>query len=792
MIPNNLPPASQPWAREVERRLNQVGSSLSVQGTNVRQAQSGVAGSVRQIAVQNEKIASVETSTNERLDEQGIVIGDVQAELDTRLNAQDAVIDDLNNVVIPELLDDVTLAASDAAEARLLYTTTYATPTIVDGDGRPEGAVWVRLNAQDEVIEQWRWTGSAWVETEFSETIIPNLSAGKITTGTLDTERLDAQQVAAEVGTFLQVRVDQLIASGATIDSAVVSQLWAEVVNSQKITTEMLAVGAGQNYMPDPFFNDPERRAIRAGWTTGASSTRSFVAGTNEYYLRFSGSTTSESGVRLTYTGDDMPGTPVMEGERYNIEVQYRGTGTEAQITASFYTASGTFLISTVEDTTDISTGWQSLQNKVTVPENAAEMRITVYARPSGGYVEVRRPRIRNMADASLVVDGSIEARNINIDDLFADDAFIANLVTQGVIVLSDDDPPVPVISLTQGSGFLAIDPATGDPVAQIDLNGNVTFQGVFRTEPVNHSRAEIWSTPSGQGQFKIIPNDDDEGTNAILWSGGTGYDWMALDYFKNSVLMGRYAINDSETKMIRNYTHGGESGAVWINNAGRVNIRVRHPTEGHSVNDFWMDGLGEFFLGDIDNDFGRIFHSRSPNTLIAGRTPGHYTMWTNDGYTEMIGNGLRVFGSLNVTGTKNFVMDHPTEPEASLVHASTESPHNGVEYWSDEPVTVGSDGTVWVELPEYFGPLTYETGRVAMLTANSPNADLWHEGVTDTGFLVHGTPGARFSWLVKARRMYMDQEGNDKIAFDPVQYNRDGVDPVTPPTIIRHDTEVE
>jgi hypothetical protein len=62
----------------------------------------------------------------------------------------------------------------------------------------------------------------------------------------------------------------------------------------------------------------------------------------------------------------------------------------------------------------------------------------------------------------------------------------------------------------------------------------------------------------------------------------------------------------------------------------------------------------------------------------------------------------------------KTFVIDHPDDPDRYLVHASTESPVAGVEYWGTCSLI---NGYGEVELPPYFESLCTEENRVVILT---------------------------------------------------------------------------
>ncbi|QGJ93469.1 minor tail protein [Arthrobacter phage Mufasa8] len=120
--------------------------------------------------------------------------------------------------------------------------------------------------------------------------------------------------------------------------------------------------------------------------------------------------------------------------------------------------------------------------------------------------------------------------------------------------------------------------------------------------------------------------------------------------------------------------------------------------------------------------------------------------------YTTSSTGPVLVIGGLTVSGTKNFVMDHPTKPGWSLKHASTESPHNGVEYWGSG--TLDENGELLVNLPEYFEALTYERDRNVQLTGvGRVTTPLGASRISGNAFTAYGDPGQEFDWLVKAVR---------------------------------------
>lgn len=142
-----------------------------------------------------------------------------------------------------------------------------------------------------------------------------------------------------------------------------------------------------------------------------------------------------------------------------------------------------------------------------------------------------------------------------------------------------------------------------------------------------------------------------------------------------------------------------------------------------------------------------------------------HYTGGGGDLLAQLYqttGGAIQITGGLQVSGTKNFVMAHPTNPGWVLRHASTESPVNGVEYWGES--VLGSDGTVVVSLPAYFEALTHPTNRNVQLTAIGAPASLAYDRIVNGAFTVRGVQGTEFSWLVKAERA--SQPGDWPIDF--------------------------
>lgn len=149
---------------------------------------------------------------------------------------------------------------------------------------------------------------------------------------------------------------------------------------------------------------------------------------------------------------------------------------------------------------------------------------------------------------------------------------------------------------------------------------------------------------------------------------------------------------------------------------------------------------------------------------LTAGSSNGSVNIWP-------YGTGkCQVNGNFAVSGSKAFIMAHPLHPDTmELMHAATESPVNGVEYWGT--VTLDATGQATATLPAYFEALTKTTGRNIQLTPIGRTAvQVSADPIVDGSFTVYGAPGQEVGWLVKAERQQI-VDGYDELSFPVEQY---------------------
>jgi hypothetical protein len=116
----------------------------------------------------------------------------------------------------------------------------------------------------------------------------------------------------------------------------------------------------------------------------------------------------------------------------------------------------------------------------------------------------------------------------------------------------------------------------------------------------------------------------------------------------------------------------------------------------------------------------------------------------------------VTVASSFTVTGTKSFATAHPTVPGAWIIHAATESPVNGIEYWGT--ATLDAHGAATVVLPRYFEGLAKAENRQVQLTYQAPvpaapPTVLAATAIAGGQFTLSGPAGATVCWLVKAER---------------------------------------
>lgn len=127
---------------------------------------------------------------------------------------------------------------------------------------------------------------------------------------------------------------------------------------------------------------------------------------------------------------------------------------------------------------------------------------------------------------------------------------------------------------------------------------------------------------------------------------------------------------------------------------------------------------------------------------------------YSGSGYSGYFsgGDGVYISGDLQATGSKNFVIDHPLDPENKILrHSAIEAPAMKNIY--DGAVVLDAKGEAVVALPEYFEALNRDF--LYQLTAVGDYAPIYvKEEIKDNAFVIAGgKPGMKVCWLVTGIR---------------------------------------
>ncbi len=182
----------------------------------------------------------------------------------------------------------------------------------------------------------------------------------------------------------------------------------------------------------------------------------------------------------------------------------------------------------------------------------------------------------------------------------------------------------------------------------------------------------------------------------------------------------------------------------VWGNAAGGEGVY------GESVNGAGARGQssssygvhGESTAGD--GVFGHAF---------AANKSGVYAVNTNPaGYAGYFSGNVQVNGNLNVTGTKNFYIEHPLDPGRVLVHAAVES-SEVLNIYSGN-VVLDDSGGAEIELPAWFDAINRDFRyQLTAVGAAAPGLHVAEEVAGNRFSIAGGPPGLKVSWEVTAVR---------------------------------------
>lgn len=255
------------------------------------------------------------------------------------------------------------------------------------------------------------------VATDSSMIVDGAVTAKKITI-TGDENNPDEAGLVANIASIMNLDVKNLVSTNATIDEGVVNQLWADVVRSRKITTDMLIVGSGENRIVDPYFDSSELRDLRGAqsnvvgsWGRSTNNDRRYFGGDGQtgasqtfFFV------TGEGGI-----GPNAPFTDVAEGDTFRARYTVDVTGNLRPYFRVKYADGTTAGSAFGAPWTTYTSGIRDVEYTFTIPAGvvgiipALHFNLASTIRVYGGASLVR------MSDASLIVDGAITAKKITI-----------------------------------------------------------------------------------------------------------------------------------------------------------------------------------------------------------------------------------------------------------------------------------------------------------------------------------------------------------------------------------------
>ena len=412
--------------------------------------------------------------------------------------------------------------------------------------------------------------------------------------GSITATQVNAASVAAAVGQFVQIDVSQLNASAAAIGSATIDKLWTSVVNSRKITTDMLVVN-GQNIMPDPYFLDATQNAARTGssggpWTLSAddqSTAQTIKNSTHDAAGVYRSLNLHDAGSRI----------PVIAGSKYTFQVDYRlrgnaVAGKTSQMRFAVYhdSPTGAYIryVGVGSYSNIVGTGptWNTYTSpEYLIPDDVGFIRVQVQFNNAGwdGEFEVKNPLVRAMADAALVVSGGIVTRHLTVTD----DMVVALLSVHKIKAVDIDANNIVADSATIGTlrgGILIADAVTTSALKADAITSKHTITGATFQTTTSANRG-IKLTSTGLQLF------DNTGIKTVDLNATTGYATItgrlrtAADGSPGAVLIPPVESDDGKTMALW-FTPdvaqlpGGVTAGIWMSNpatnatAGQVHVR--------------------------------------------------------------------------------------------------------------------------------------------------------------------------------------------------------------------------
>jgi hypothetical protein len=286
------------------------------------------------------------------------------------------------------------------------------------------------------------------------------------------------------------------------------------------------------------------------------------------------------------------------------------------------------------------------------------------------------------------------------------------------------------------------------------DVNGKV---GIGTMNPLRL----LQLGPSTDALFTLEPTDGSPNAGYIRFGDNTGWKLHIGRSKEQSSAVGG-TLNTGTTGVLLTIQDNGYVGLGTTTPAARLDVRSTdlfptaavNATGGVSSLSTTNGGVGVHGIGGYASNGGNsgigIMGEPGYADFSTGSNNGWAGFFTGDVWMQ---SHVTVDGTLYVTGSKNFKIDHPLDPENKyLLHAAIESSEVLNVYSGN--ITLGQDGKAVVTLPDWFEALNRDF-RYQLTAIGGPAQGLYiAEEVKGNQFrIAGGVPRMKVSWQVTAVR---------------------------------------
>ena len=295
----------------------------------------------------------------------------------------------------------------------------------------------------------------------------------------------------------------------------------------------------------------------------------------------------------------------------------------------------------------------------------------------------------------------------------------------------------------------------TSTPV--LDLHVNTSNTPALRLEQNNSGgfTAQTWDIGANEANFFIR---DVTGGSLLSMRIRPGAPTSSLDIDSD----GDVGINEVSADTVLHVKSRGANDGISIERGGSA-----QDTEFKFLNEIDVAKWTFQMDGDLPEDLF-VFPGASSQDLnlqvnAAGTAFGNVGIGTNNPTSR-----LHVNGTFTATGTKNFAMVDPDNPDHSIFYASLEGPEAGT-YYRGTAKTVA--GKAVIELPRFFAKVTEAKGLTVQLTPVGGWSQLYVEERSPERLVVRVAEGGEveFDYFVQGiRKGYSDFQVERPVRLDP------------------------